>query len=178
MSAPALLRETAVVYRCPFCRRSWRSQAKKVASRHLVHCFARPDRVPYVGELSDTTGVPLRFRGNDRTFPEWWPGEGKIFDGRTWRNVPGYEPNSYERWPKLRVPLEREGSGVVQYVDRALEFVKPWALRLEVLPGVCLDELRLYWTPYGESVGTYANCSDDTRVIAAVADCDGEADAT
>lgn len=76
---PFLLRETAIIYRCPFCRKSWRAQAKKRAERHLVHCFERPDRVPYLGEIREHETDP-----NSR---------GQIWDGRGWRDIYGEVPD-------------------------------------------------------------------------------------
>ena len=111
-AGPFLIREKAIVYRCPFCRKSWRAQAKKRAERHLIHCFERPDRVPYLGELSHA------FMHEDAP---WHPGDGKIWDGKQWRDVPGYRGMEHP-WP---IREAEEG----QPLDR----VTPWWTRLSIL---------------------------------------------
>ncbi|HZL96829.1 MAG TPA: hypothetical protein VFB99_24450 [Vicinamibacterales bacterium] len=113
MAGPCLIREKVVVYRCPFCRKSWRAQGKKRAERHLTHCFERPDRMPYLGELAHP------FMHEDAP---WWPGAGKIWDGKQWQPVPGYMDGGGDygaRWPDLG------GEG--------LDRVVPWKRRLEIL---------------------------------------------
>lgn len=79
---PVLLREAAIVYRCPFCRKSWRRQVKRIANRHLVHCFKRPDRVPFLGEILHA--------------PDDTSGGVKIWDGHGWRQVPDEVPSEWD----------------------------------------------------------------------------------
>lgn len=114
---------------------------------HVRHCFRNPERVPRVGELTHTwqTGRSVTCPGwhygvessvyewyPHETMPTWWPGEGKIWDGSAWRDVPGYRkepaPPGHmhpggapprDVWPALHgVPLDE---------------VKPAHLRLAVL---------------------------------------------
>jgi len=91
-------------YRCPFCRRS-RSRRPAVVG-HMAHCFKNPERTPRFGELTsiEQTGEVVDYgpssalpggmswlEWNEReSMPAWWPGPGKIWDGTTWRDVPGW----------------------------------------------------------------------------------------
>lgn len=122
-AGPFLLRETAVVYRCPFCRRSWRSNAKCRASRHLVHCFARPDRVPYLGEIYDGLHT-----SHARARELWEPDIGSIWDGRAWRRVPGcrHEHRSNDEGSFATV------ADWPQWGGQDLPAVTPWACRLRI----------------------------------------------
>lgn len=88
------IRATVVVWRCPFCKRS--RTRKSATGGHIRHCFKNPDRVPRVGELS---------REHYDEPPPWWPGEGKIWDGERWRDVPG---RTGRAWPVFRtLPLDK-----------------------------------------------------------------------
>lgn len=123
-AGPFLLREKAVVYRCPFCRRSWRSQGKRSAERHLAHCFARPDRVPYLGEIYDG-----KYSSHADAREQWQPAIGTIWDGKAWRDVPGCRYSNFgseedgcwsyvEEWPK--------------WGGQELPLITPWACRLRI----------------------------------------------
>ncbi len=102
-------------YRCIHCHRSWSD--RRSATKHAAHCFKNPQRKPYVGELTSlnftgrwTAACSCAACGDSNppefveheTMPAWWPGEGKIWDGAAWRDVPGYVAAlGAEEWPSL-----------------------------------------------------------------------------
>lgn len=132
-------------YRCVYCKRL--RSSKKAALEHARHCFKNDwSRTPRIGEITSVadTGRSVSADGSayglphpvlewrERTMPAWWPGEGKIWDGKEWLDVPGYQvgyatgahmhadgPPPIETWPLLgEVPLDE---------------VRPLAHRLRVL---------------------------------------------
>lgn len=141
---PTLLRETAIVYRCPFCRRSWRSQGKRAAERHLVHCFKNPERVPYRGEIRE--------------------GAARIWDGKAWREVPGCQFAS--EWFNDQFGRE-EGEPYVsewpQLGGEELIAVTPWSRRLRIFDDFDRAFARLSGPP-DEGPGRI----DDARLIRAI----------
>ena len=102
MTAP--IRCTVVRYRCPFCRYS--RAARKSTVDHVTHCYRNPERTPREGELTSiedagrvvnygsSSALPgdmdwLEWNEHDE-MPKWWPGPGKIWDGQSWQDVPGW----------------------------------------------------------------------------------------
>jgi len=116
-------------YYCGFCRKKAACHPTTV-KRHEVHCFLNPNRIPYLGEMTSVkrTGKDKDFGWqedmnchwyewvpySDEQMPAWWPGEGKIFDGKQWHSVSGYSighptgahgyaggPPPYDIWPEF-----------------------------------------------------------------------------
>lgn len=153
-----MITEQRTVYRCGFCRRFTKFQAR-FALAHEVHCKKNPNRTPFIGELTfaqqagqwiDNPTAPLRGFTAERMWrpytkqPAWWPGKpGMIYAADGWHDVPGYEnrdPGPYgddraaDHWPEIGTGSKRKPVGEV----------KPFWHRVEML-GLELDERHQAW---------------------------------
>ena len=111
-------------YRCDYCSRSWGK--KSPALVHERHCYKRPDRVPRVGELSNT----IRDDARAQWLAESWghPGAGKIWDGANWVDVPGHKSRSW--WTPAGDPVFED---IWPVVDGVRLDLWPAADRLDAL---------------------------------------------
>jgi hypothetical protein len=102
-------------WKCDYCPKS--GQVRSRIALHEKHCFRNPDRSPWLGELTDCMNA-------DET---WWPGEGKIWNGARWCDVPGYDSSRVE-WPMVTIGGHEDGMTV-----RLNEIRNPWSDRLKAL---------------------------------------------
>ena len=86
-------------YRCDYCGRSWSKQQPVRA--HEPHCYRNAERVPRVGELSNTLHEAAQWLPHP-----WHPGAGKMWDGERWVAVPGHRADWFgdygtDGWPEV-----------------------------------------------------------------------------
>ena len=97
-------------YRCEDCKRVFLTAYG--CAKHELRCWRNPHRVPRVGEVTLVSQMEYA-EGGAQPFPAWWPGEtwleglGKIWDGKAWQVVPGWELGGsqkygyYDIWPAV-----------------------------------------------------------------------------
>lgn len=145
--------EQRTVYRCGFCRRCTKFQARWIA-KHEVHCGKNPNRKPFIGELTfaNATGLWMPNKtpplpGFDSEYvwqpydkqPPWWPGSaGMIYAADGWQPVPGYVASTGvyedEKWPVVN--------------GKNLDQIKPFWRRVHAL-GMELDDKHQEWVNEG-----------------------------